>query len=183
MKAKTSWVIVLFAILLSFQSILSQDAIVRNPPPMTEAKESDLLAKADRPWASTEGDHGYYLFKEIPLNLVTGLIVARIWNTDGGSWPGWNYQIIEVLKDGKRVSSKRVGDEPMMVDAWGALDHNSSGEYIPYVYILCRDRHRFAQGIYVYRINPNLSISDEGVVFTKDELEKEDARNKELDHK
>lgn len=156
------------------------DAVVAVPEVQLYASEESILDVSRMPRAQAakfSNSNSYMLFRTV--KFVDGrnvLFEARIWNRCWGSSFVSNYQIIEILKDGKCMSSSKVGDYPMMEDVWGAVDwgfdhHRDSNS--SYIYVLCRHRHRTAQAIYSYRINQDYSISECGVVFLKDELSKE----------
>ena len=146
-----------------------------DPKAPIQDKEDSILGVVSATRAQGESHPTYSVFKTIRFNEGTNTpFEARIWNTDSGGWPGMNPQIIEILKNGKRMSSTKVGGVPRMMDVWGAVDNSfQGGSNAPYIYILCRHRHRTANGIYTYRINDDYSLTECGVVFLKDELQAE----------
>ena len=149
-----------------------------DPETRIQDKEDSILGGASTTRAQGEYHPTYSVFRTIRFNQGKNApFEARIWKPDGGGWPGMNRQIIEILKNGKRMSSTKVGGVPMMLDVWGAVGNSfQGGSDAPYIYILCRHRHRTANGIYTYRINADYSITECGVVFLKDDLQAETDR-------
>ena len=164
------------------------DAVVVVPEVKIYASEESILDVSRMPRAQTaefRNPNSYMLFRTV--KFVDGrnvLFEARIWERCWGSSFVSNYQIIEIMKDGKCMSSSKVGDDPMMEDVWGAVDwgfdHHRDNKCF-YIYVLCRHRHRRAQAIYTYRINQDFSVSECGVVFPKDELSKETKERQQSD--
>jgi hypothetical protein len=149
------------------------DAVVTVPDVRNSDTEESILDVARAPSTQSDNLHSYILFRTIRFNPgKENSFQARIWEPLIQKWPGSNCQIIEIVRNGKRMSSTKVGGSPMMKDAWGAVDHQADNDF-SYIYILCGHRHRSAPGIYSYRINENFSISECGVVFLKTELTKE----------
>jgi len=93
---------------------------------------------------------------------------ARIWEKMFHSWPGNNSQIIEIVKDGKRLSSKEVGGQPIMKDVWGTVWDGGR-----FIYIHCRNRgYNNPTSIYAYRVKDDFTVEEAGIVVPKEELEK-----------
>jgi len=153
-----------------------QEAVLTiDPETRIQDKEDSILGVVSTTRAQGEYHPTYSVFRTIRFNQGKNApFEARIWKPDMGSWPGMNCQIVEILKNGTRMSSTKVGGVPIMLDVWGAVDHHfEGGSDAPYIYIYCRHRNRTAHGIYAYRINDDYSITECGVVFLKDDLQAE----------
>ena len=92
---------------------------------------------------------------------------VNIWFPSGYSFPGNNRQIIEIYKDGQRVSFKEVGGQPVPLDAWGTYALGTC-----YIYIKCKHILRDSDGVYIYKVDTNYKIEFESVYFSKKDLRK-----------
>ena len=121
---------------------------------------------------------GYALWRTFDrLRLGERQIAVRVWTLAMFSWPGSQPQIIQVVDTkGIVLAARLVGGEPIMYDAWAAVH----GKFV-FVYIKCEHRHRKSPGVYIYRVDESLTITDQGVYYDKQDLEQERKHRQEIE--
>jgi len=103
-------------------------------------------------------------------------LTLRIWDPLAKHFPGWNPPVVEVFAGANRLACQELDEVGWAVDVW-ATNHEGQD----YLYVRTNHRHRPASGTNVYKLNPNsLKLEHGGVVFSKEELEKEATQYKAM---
>jgi hypothetical protein len=153
-----------------------QDLLVTNR--VTPVKKLQTNAP-NRPTADLEYfNKGYRLAfrSEIVICGKHKKVTVRIWDKTMKSWPGSQPQVIQIVhKDNVVLSAKKVGGEPMMMQAWTSQYRGRL-----FVYVKCRHRRGPPPGTYIYEVAKDNSIEEKGIFFDKKDLEAREKRVKEM---
>jgi hypothetical protein len=138
-------------------------------PTKEEQEQTKSVGRYVLRWTSTLPDN-----RKDEKGFSNAMFTLRIWDPIDKRFPGWNAPIVEILSGAKLLSCQELPEVGWALDVW-STSHKDA-----YLYIKTQHRHRFANGEYIYTLNPETHrLEYKGVHFSKDELTRENNQLKE----